>query len=308
MLLQRQPNQKAAELAAELGISVRTLHRYVEILDEMGIPIYSERGPHGGFSLVRGYKMPPLVFTPSEAVALYLGIGVVGELWGSLYEEAARGAMAKLDNVLPEIHLEEVAWARRTMVAMAITRPTSNALGDQLALLRQALREERTVHMAYQGQQRSEPVMRDVDPYALVHGYGWWYVVGYCHLRRHIRQFRVDRMRQLKLLDHTFRRPADFDAREFMDTERMSQGISVRMRFDAATAALARHNRAYWDSLVEADDGSVVVEFSSPELEWAAATVLAYGPAVEVLEPAVLRDLVRQRASAVAARYRQADA
>lgn len=62
MLLLRQPNQKAA-LADSLGVSVRTLHRYFGMLEEMGIPIYAERGRRGGFSLVRGYKRPPLVFT-----------------------------------------------------------------------------------------------------------------------------------------------------------------------------------------------------------------------------------------------------
>lgn len=119
MLLQRRPNQKAEELARALGVSVRTLHRYMTMLDEMGIPIYSERGPHGGFSLVRGYKMAPLVFTPEEAVAVYLGTSLVGEMWGRLYEGAAQGALAKLDNVLPEEQRHEVAWARRSLVAIA---------------------------------------------------------------------------------------------------------------------------------------------------------------------------------------------
>src|SRR5512138_1439981 len=96
MLLQNRPNQKAADLAAQLGVSVRTLHRYFAQLDEMGIPVYSERGPYGGFSLVRGYRMPPLVLTPEEAVAVFLGTGIVEELWGELYREAARGALAKL--------------------------------------------------------------------------------------------------------------------------------------------------------------------------------------------------------------------
>ena len=101
MLLQREPNQKAIDLAKELGVSVRSLHRYMSMLDELGIPVYSERGPHGGFSLVRGYKIPPLVFTPEEAVAVYLGTSMVDEVWGRLYREAACGALAKLDNVLP---------------------------------------------------------------------------------------------------------------------------------------------------------------------------------------------------------------
>ena len=112
LLLQNQPNQKASELAEKLGVSVRTVHRYLSMLDEMGIPVYSERGPYGGFSLVRGYKMPPLVFTPEEAVAVTLGTGLVEEMWGQLYREASRGALAKLENLLPDEQRNEVAWAR----------------------------------------------------------------------------------------------------------------------------------------------------------------------------------------------------
>ena len=95
MLLQRKPNQKAMDLAQELGISVRSLHRYMTMLDELGIPVYSERGPYGGFSLVRGYKLPPLVFTPEEAVAISLGTGLVEEMWGRLYRDAACGNTSK---------------------------------------------------------------------------------------------------------------------------------------------------------------------------------------------------------------------
>ena len=81
MTLKRQPAQKAADLAEKLGVSVRTLHRYFGMLEEIGIPIYAERGPYGGFSLVRGYRLPPLVFTPEEATAIYLGTGLVSEIW-----------------------------------------------------------------------------------------------------------------------------------------------------------------------------------------------------------------------------------
>jgi len=84
MLLQREPNQRAADLATELNVSERTVHRYIGMLEEMGIPIYSTRGRHGGFSLVRGYRMPPLVFTLEEAVAVHLGTSLVSEVWGKL--------------------------------------------------------------------------------------------------------------------------------------------------------------------------------------------------------------------------------
>jgi biotin operon repressor len=113
LLLQRQPNQKAGALAKKLGVSVRSLHRYIAMLDEMGIPVYSERGPGGGFSLLRGYKLPPLIFTPEEAVTVCLGAELTKEMWGKLYEEAAQGAIAKIENVLPDEQRDEVAWARR---------------------------------------------------------------------------------------------------------------------------------------------------------------------------------------------------
>src|SRR5512133_1607199 len=143
MLLQRRPNQRAGELAAALGVSVRSLHRYIGELDEMGIPSYSERGPHGGFSLVRGYKMAPLVFTPEEAVAVYLGTSLVGEMWGRPYAEAATGALAKIDNLLPHEQRQEVAWARRSLVATGLHRGDVAALAPVLEAVRRAVRERK---------------------------------------------------------------------------------------------------------------------------------------------------------------------
>ena len=140
MMLQRRPNQKAADLAQELGVSVRTVHRYINMLDDMGIPIYSERGPYGGFSLVRGYKMPPLVFTPEEAVAIYLGTSLVKEMWGRLYREPAHGVLAKLDNVLPDEQRHEVAWAQRSLVATGMHRADFTPLMPVLEKLRRAAR------------------------------------------------------------------------------------------------------------------------------------------------------------------------
>ena len=71
LLLQYHPNQKASDLGKKLYVSVRTMHRYFAMLDEMGIPVYAERGPYGSFSLLCGYKLPPLVFSLEEAVAVY---------------------------------------------------------------------------------------------------------------------------------------------------------------------------------------------------------------------------------------------
>src|SRR5512140_858506 len=150
MLLQRHANQKAADLAGELGISVRSLHRYIGGLDDMGIPVYSERGPYGGLSLVRGYKLPPLVFTAEESVVVALGAALVEEMWGKLYKQAAHSALAKLDQLLPEAQRQEVAWARRSLLSTGMQRGNMEELMPLLESLRQAAHEKRQVEMTYQ--------------------------------------------------------------------------------------------------------------------------------------------------------------
>ena len=304
MLLQNRPNQKAADLAAGLGISVRTLHRYFAQLDEMGIPIYAERGPYGGFSLVRGYKMPPLVFTPEEAAAVSLGTGLVEELWGDLYRQAAHAALAKLENLLPEQQREEVSWARRTLVTAGLVNPGLAALAALLESLRRAIRESRQVQMRYQSASRLTPETRLVDPYALAFRWGWWYLVGYCHTRRDLRTFRLDRIQELTMLKQTFQAPTGFDARSYMESALQGQPqVQATLKFASTAAPLARLNRLFWSELVEQADGSLLATFPAPDLNWAASTILAYGPAAEVLDPPELRQLVHAWAQAIITLY-----
>jgi predicted DNA-binding transcriptional regulator YafY len=308
MLLQRQPNQKAGELAKKLGVSVRSLHRYIGMLDEMGIPVFSERGPAGGFSLVRGYKLPPLIFTPEEATAVCLGAELTREMWGQLYEEAARGAVAKIENVLPDDQRDEVAWARRALVTSGLHYPGLADCEPLLQTLRGAVRGQMRIRMLYQGNQQTAPIEREVEPYALAYGRGWWYVVGFCLLRKAVRSFRVDRIRSLEVGDAHFERPADFDARGYLTADLRGAGIRARFRFAPEAAHLVWNNRMWWESAEPEPDGSVHAACSMPDLFWAASFALSYGPAVTVEEPEELRSLVAGWAQAVAQLYAESNA
>ncbi|RPJ38795.1 MAG: YafY family transcriptional regulator [Chloroflexi bacterium] len=304
MTLQRQPNQKAADLAVKLGVSVRTLHRYFGMLDEMGIPIYAERGPYGGFSLVRGYKLPPLVFTPEEAVAIYLGTSLVGEMWGQLYQESAQGAIAKLENVLPDEQRNEIAWARRTLVATGMHRADPSALAPLLEKLRRAAREQNRVNMLYQSMTGDKTTERQIDPYALVHRGGWWYLVGYCHLRHAPRTFRVDRIQNLEILSQNFQALDDFDIHTYLESEFADQPVvRAKLRFRPEGAYIAMSNRSIWEALEETPDGSVDVTLSAPDLPWLASISLSFANLVTVLEPPELREMVCDWAKAVAELY-----
>lgn len=304
MLLQRQPNQSATQLAQELSVSVRTIQRYMNMLDEMGIPIYAERGPYGGYALVRGYKMPPLVFTPAEAVALYLGASLIESVWGSLYQESARGALAKLDNVLPEEQRAEAAWAQGTLLAMGFSQADPSRAQPHLQTLWTALRQRRVVTMRYRGRNQPESLTRDFEPYLLLHGWGRQYCLGYCHIRQGIRSFRVDRMIELTLRDQTFEIPADFELERYVASEPYFQRrVQVRLRFGPEAGLQALDNQTQWDSLAEQPDGSIIVTLEVPDIEIAANIMLSYGYLATVLEPPELREVVRQRAEAIAARH-----
>jgi len=305
MLLQNRPQQKGADLAAKLGVSIRTLHRYLVMLEEMGIPIYSERGPYGGFSLLRGYKMPPLVFSPEEAVAIYLGTSLVEEMWGQLYQDAARGVLAKLDNLLPDEQRQEVAWARRSLVTVGMHHATLESLAPTLEKLRRAVRERRRISLLYRSS-RPEPQRRTVDPYALVHRWGWWYVIGFCHLRQAMRYFRLDRVLEFSLLGETFLMPEDFDVHKFLASAFKDRvGTLTRLRFSPQSKHLALYNYVGWDSAEEKADGSMEVTFFAPDLDWAAGTVLSYGAVVEVLEPPELRRRIVEWCEAISAVHRR---
>jgi predicted DNA-binding transcriptional regulator YafY len=249
--------------------------------------------------------MPPLVFTLEEAVAVVLGTGIVEEMWGDLYREAARGALAKLEYLLPEEQAREVSWARGSLIATGMHRADLKAQTPALEKLRRAIREHRSVDMNYQSSQVPHPSSRLLDPYALVHRWGWWYVIGYCHVHKEIRTFRVDRITGISLMDGAFSQPSDFDLHAYLNHEMQTQPqVVARLRFEAEAAHILGGNQAYWETIEPQPDGSVEATFSAPSLEWAASTTLAYGPAVEVLAPPELRALVTGWLEAAIGKYK----
>jgi predicted DNA-binding transcriptional regulator YafY len=183
-------------------------------------------------------------------------------------------------------------------------RTDLETLAPVLEVLRQAVRDHHRVQMDYQSRDQAKPSQREMDPYALVHRWGWWYVIGYCHLREGLRTFRVDRIASLKLLGTPFEVPDDFDLREYLAQEPGTQPlIEVQMHFRPEAARLAFDNQTYWKHLEPQRDGSVLVTFAAPDLIWATSTALAYGPVVEVLSPAEVRGTVIEWAQAVVKSY-----
>ena len=307
--LQSRPLVTAGEIATDLGVSERTVHRYMGMLDEVGIPIATERGRGGGFYLVRGYKLPPLRFTVEEASALYLGADVVRRISGlAAYRDAALSARAKLDNVLPDGLRQQVAQAEQQILITGFERMDYGPWEETLTTLRLAMRDQRRLTMTYRTAGQSEAAARKIDPYALVHQWGFWYLVAYCHRRAEMRTFRVDRIAELAPLDERFTRPPGFSLTEYLArsmSEDWTVAYRVRLRFRPETAFRARDERGRWDTLVEHEDGSVEVTYSASDLYWAARVALSYGAEAQVLEPADVAVKVRADAQTILHHYEE---
>ncbi|MDY7080063.1 MAG: YafY family protein [Chloroflexota bacterium] len=304
MLLQSRPSWKAAELATELSVSERTVHRYMVMLEEMGIPVYSERGPYGGFSLVRGYKLPPLIFTAEEATVLYMGANLIREVWGQTYDDAVTAVTAKLDNVLPDDLRQEVARVRQSLVIGGLTARDYRPWEPMIHVLRRCIGERRCVCLLYRALRRQEDTERVLEPYALTLQWGLWYLVGFCRLRQGMRTFRVDRIQDLVPLEEQFILPRDFSVREYVErTMQFEPSYSVVVRLEAGVASQVRERHDHWMEITDQYDGSITARFGVANLDWTTGWVLSYGAAAKVLEPQELVARVREAAEGALRRY-----
>jgi len=303
LLLQSRSSWKAAELASELNVSERTVHRYMLMLDEMGIPLYSERGPYGGFSLVRGYKLPPLLFTAEEATVLYMGANLVREVWGRTYEDAVTAVTAKLDNVLPDDLRQEVARARQSLVVGDLTARDYRPWEATIHKLRQCIGDRRCALLSYRAFARQDDTDRVVEPYALTLQWGLWYLVGFCHLRQALRTFRVDRIQEVRPLEEHFSMPRDFSVREYLERTMFEPNYRVVVHLEPGAASEVRERHGHWMDVTGHDDGSITTRFGVASLDWATGWVLSYGAQAKALEPPELVTRVREAAEGALSRY-----
>jgi predicted DNA-binding transcriptional regulator YafY len=209
-LLQARDWIGGAELARRLEVNGRSVRRYIAMLEEIGIPVEAARGRDGGYRLRPGYKLPPLLFTDEEAVALALALQGVPRLGLALSPAAVTGARAKLERVLP-LGLRERVRALEGSVALEPGQPIALAEGGLVATLGEAVAHGRRVRLRYRAES-GEETERAVDPYGVTRWSLAWYLVGYCHLRVAVRLFRLDRIIAAQPLAEEFTPPPDFDA------------------------------------------------------------------------------------------------
>jgi predicted DNA-binding transcriptional regulator YafY len=209
-LLQTHGRMSGSELARRLEVDPRTVRRYVVTLEELGIPITAERGRDGHYALVAGFKLPPMMFTDDEALALGVGLQAARGIGLAETHVAVAGALAKLERVMPA-GLKRRVRAIGETVAIGLARSSPPGDNRVLGALSEAAQTETRVRLRYRSRP-GEETEREFDAYGLAYRGGCWYALGWCHLRRGLRSFRLDRIQSVRSIEERFRRPEGFDA------------------------------------------------------------------------------------------------
>ncbi len=294
-LLQSYKQMSGAELARRLEVDGRTIRRYIVMLQDMGIPVEAERGPYGAYQLQRGYKLPPLMFTDAEAIALTLGLLTIREFHFPVDVAAVEGALAKTERVMPEKLLHQVRSLQEAITFNVTPPPVLPEFG-YVTTLSSAVQQRRQVWLRYQSWQGDESE-RDFDPYGIVFNEGYWYTAGYCHLRQDLRTFRLDRILRLETGDLSFERPQAFDSMEFV-----LKSISLLPGSDQIEVVLettlerARELIPPIMGTLEPGEKGVVFRRAVSQLEWIAHMLMAFDFRVHVVQPVELKDMLREMA------------
>jgi predicted DNA-binding transcriptional regulator YafY len=288
-LLQSRAITGGAELARELEVDRRTLRRYIVTLEELGIPIVTTQGRYGGYQVVPGFKMPPMIFSDEEALALAVGLMAARGLGLAQSMPAVASARDKLERVFPH-KLKQRLRAVDESIALELARPVAVIDQQVLGLLCAATQEHRRVHMAYQSS-GAALTEREFDPYGLVYRAGRWYIVGWCHLRRGLRSFRLDRVASASSLTTRFERPADFDALDYLKKSiaMIPRAHSVEVLLDTDLATAQKELVARVGVLEWTGDG-VLLRAQADDLNWIARELARLPFDFSVRAPAGLRN------------------
>ncbi|MFI6793085.1 helix-turn-helix transcriptional regulator [Nonomuraea sp. NPDC050383] len=296
-LLQAHHGMGGRDLAQRLGVDERTVRRYAARLAELGIPVAAERGRYGGYRLMPGYKLPPLMLTDDEATAVVLGL-LAGRRLG-VAAQATEAALAKIRRVLPATLREQVGALEETLDFTLAERAAPTPASRAVLTLAAAIRDRRRVtlrHRSWKGAQTE----RELDGHGLVFHSGRWYVTGHDHRSGEIRTFRVDRISSVVPGTASYEIPEESDPVRQVTASlaQVPYAHTVEVALHVPLAEASRRIPPSVATLTETPDG-VLLRTRAESLDGMAAMLAGLGFPFTILSPQELRTAVRRLAESL---------
>ena len=304
MHLQGRRVVRASELAEHFEVTERTVYRDIAALGEAGVPVVGEAGV--GYSLVKGYHLPPVMFTAEEATALFVGGEFVKQFADASLGTPMASALVRIRAVLPRDRQDELDRLARATAIMGTSPGLPSGLDQQTLLpIQQAVVSRRVLRLTYRARARAEDTVRDVEPLGVIYYGGAWYLVAWCRLRADLRHFKLERVRGLEVRAERFPVRENFSLREHLEHD-VGTHSTIPARVWFAEDAMERVRREGFSGFVEARParGGQEVDFMTFSLEWLARWLLSFGEDAEALAPAELRARVAEAGEKIARRHR----
>lgn len=204
LMLQQSSNKLTVnDIAEKFNVSRRTVFRDLNVLSELNVPVTWDR--YSGYGIMRGYKIPPLMFTSRELATIMVGINFVKSQVDQTLVEDAEGVELKIKEVLPdELKSFMESLEERTVVDPFLHFGTEKKEGGSWYLVSSAISQNKRITFSYLSKAGSETTSRKIDPYLLVFYRDHWNVIGYSHKRSDVRNFVLDRMAKVQIVDENF--------------------------------------------------------------------------------------------------------
>jgi Predicted transcriptional regulator len=304
MTVNRKRRFKVQELADEFGVSKRTILRDLQELSELGVPLYSEPGPHGGYQVVRERVLPPIAFTEGEAVSIFFAVDALRHYVSLPFESESSSALGKFYLHMPGDVRDRIDAMKNRV---DIVTPRRKLEAPYLSVLLDAAIHGRVLRIEYEsgGDGPEKPSCRHIQPIGIYANNGLWYCPAYCFLRQGVRVFRCDRIKAAEP-DATGIPPMDLEGRHLGNRKEYEPGFPTRREEGAGALELKvrltpegvrRCELESWltDCLSLLPDGEGLLEGRLPagELSFYARFFASLGRDATVEEPAELLKEIR---------------
>jgi len=304
LLMQSRKLIRACDIAEHFEISTRTVYRDMNALCEAGVPVAAETGE--GYSLVEGYHLPPVMFTPEEASALFTGGAFVEHLTDASIRKHAESALLKIRSVLPYSTQDYLEKLQASTAVYARPPGNANAFRDDvLVTILDALVHRNILALEYFAIYRETFSERDVEPLGLLYYSNHWHLIAYCRLRQDYRDFRTDRIKTIRTRDEIFPPRDGFSLKDYLnDFGKIENPVEVKVKFDSCIVSHVRERNAY--GLIdekEVTDG-VIMTFLTDNPDWMVHWLISYGTRAEIVSPESLRTALLKEAQKLIDHYK----
>lgn len=303
----RYPN--ARTLAEHFEVHVRTIHRDLECMrDLMGAPLAYHPGRRG-YYYTAPYNLSLPRLTREEFLAVAAAAQLLSAYEGTPFPKQLQRALEKIRALVPDyVTVDPGGSGFPVSFAVENLRGDAERVAHAFDRLEQAIHGAQTIEMTYYTASRDEITRRRFDPYHLHYSGGAWYAIGWCHLRRDVRTFALDRMADIIVTQDRFDRLPAFDPRQHLARAlRLEVGdpVAISVRFDAHQARYMRGRTWHPSQTVEElPDGGLLLRLRVGGLGEVQRWILQYGPHAEVLEPPELRQAVESALANALQNYR----